>query len=137
MKIFICCSKYIYGQVPPIKQELERAGHQITLPNSFDDPMREEKLKQQGQEIHQQFKSAMLKEQEEKIKANDAILVLNYEKKGQPNYIGGATFLEIFKAFELNKQIFLMNPIPDNLLRDEIVGMNPTIINQDLSKIPQ
>ncbi len=135
MKIFICCSKHMYDKVPPIKQELENAGHIITLPNSFDNPMKEEKLKQQGKEIHIQFKSAMLKEQENKVRANDAILVLNYEKKGQQNYIGGATFLEIFKAFELNRKIFLMNSIPENIFQDELIGMNPLIINQDLSKI--
>ncbi len=77
----------------------------------------------------------MLKLQAGKVKANDAVLVLNFEKNSQKNYIGGATFLEIFKAFELNKKIFLFNSIPDGILKDELIGMNPMIINGDLSKI--
>ena len=72
---------------------------------------------------------------QEKIKQNDALLILNFEKHGQQNYIGGATFLEIFKAFELDKKVFLMNPIPDNIFKDELIGMNPIILNKKLSKI--
>ncbi|MBD3304469.1 hypothetical protein GF343_04955 [Candidatus Woesearchaeota archaeon] len=135
MKIFICASKHCYHLIAPIKEELEKQGHSITLPNSYEDPMHEERLKQESTEKHAEFKSAMLKLQEQKIKANDALLICNFEKHGQSNYIGGATFLEIFKAFELGKKIFLINPIPDNILKDEIVGMQPVIINQDLSKI--
>ena len=97
--------------------------------------MQEEKIKQQSKEEHIKFKSAMLKLQEEKIKQNDAVLILNFEKHGQSNYIGGATFLEIFKAFELGKKIFLINPIPDNIFKDELIGMNPVILNKDLSQI--
>lgn len=135
MKIFICCSKHLYHKVPPIKSELEERGHVITLPNSFDDPMQEEKLKQQSKEDHIRFKGDMLRLQEQKVRDNDAVLILNFEKHGQPNYIGGATFLEIFKAFELGKKVFLYNPIPDSNFADELKGMDPTIINGDLSKI--
>jgi len=77
----------------------------------------------------------MLKKDGEIIKNNDAILVLNFEKNGTPNYIGGATFLEMFRCFDSNKKIFLYNPIPNNILKDEIEGMNPIIINGDLSLV--
>ena len=77
----------------------------------------------------------MIKSQARKVKANDAVLVLNFDKQGQKNYIGGATFLEIFKAFELNKKIFLFNPVPDGILKDELIGMSPLVINGDLLKI--
>ena len=135
MKIFICCSKYFYHKVAPIQKELEAKGHAITLPNSYGAPFMEEELKKQGVEAHRIWKSAKLKEQVEKILANEAILVLNFEKHGQENYVGGATFLEIFKAFELGKHIFFYNPIPEGMLRDELYAMNPKIINGDLSKV--
>jgi hypothetical protein len=73
--------------------------------------------------------------QDPKVRANDAILVLNFEKNGQANYIGGATFLEIFRAFELEKKIFFFNPIPDNIFKDELVAMNPIVINGDLKLV--
>jgi hypothetical protein len=77
----------------------------------------------------------MLRRDKQNIEPNDAILVLNFQKHHQPNYIGGATFLEIFRAWEMNKKLFLYNPIPDNIFKDELTGMNPLILNQDLSKI--
>jgi len=39
MKIFIICSKVFYEKIPEIKKKLEDAGHEITLPNCFDDPL--------------------------------------------------------------------------------------------------
>lgn len=135
MKIFLCCSKYLYNKVPEIKEQLERAGHEIILPNSFEDPLKEEEMKKISKEEHTRWKSNMIKLQEPKVRESDALLVLNFEKNGQQNYIGGATFLEIFKAWELDKKIFLFNSIPENILKDELIGMNPTVINGDLSKI--
>lgn len=135
MKLFICCSKAFYSQIPPIKENLEKNGHIITLPNSYDNPGRENEMHERGAKEHSEWKASMIRLQAEKIKANDAILVLNFEKNGQANYIGGATFLEMFKAFELGKKIFLYNPIPVGMLKDEILGFNPILIDQDLSKI--
>jgi hypothetical protein len=135
MKIFICCSKHFYSQIPPVKEALEKAGHEITLPNSYDNPGREDEMRNIGAQDHAKWKAEMLREQERKVKANDAVVVLNFDKNGLSNYIGGATFLEVFKAFEYGKKIFLYNPIPDNLLRDELLGMEPTILNGDLSLI--
>lgn len=135
MKIFIICSKYFYDRVEPIRRELEKKGHEIILPNSYEDPFLEEKIKKLSHEEHVLWKREMLKLSEEKVRESDALLVLNYEKNGQPNYVGGATFLEMFKGFELDKILYLYNPAPENLLKDEIIGMNPIILNRDLEKI--
>lgn len=135
MKIFICSSKHLYGKIPPIKEQLEKQGHTITLPNSYEEPLKEEEIKTQGAEVHAEWKAMMFKLQEKKILENDAVLVINFEKKGQPNYIGGATFLEIFKAFELGKKIYLYNPVPENVFTDELVAMKPVVINGDISKV--
>jgi len=135
MNIFICCSKHFYAQIPPIKEALEKQGHRITPPNSYDVPFKEEEMKKLGLEEHVRWKAGMIRLQEEKVRANDAILVLNFEKNGQKNYVGGATFLEIFRAFDYGKKIFLYNSIPDSIFKDELTGMNPTIIYGDLSRI--
>ncbi len=135
MHIFLCCSKHFYNKIPPIKEELEKNGHAITLPNCYNDPLLEERIKAEGQGNHSAFKAQMFREQEEKIRSNDAILVLNYDKNGQQNYIGGAVFLEIFKAWELRKKIYMYNPLPNNIFTDELNGMNPTVVYGELSKI--
>lgn len=135
MKIFIVCSKHFYHLVPPIKEALEKDGHVITVPNTYEEPFKEEEMKKIGKEEHRIWKAGMINLSSEKIKNNDAVLVLNFEKNVQKNYIGGATFLEIFIAFDLGKKIFLYNPIPQNIFEDELMGIGPAIIKGDLSLV--
>lgn len=135
MKIFIACSKHFYGRIPPIAEYLERKGHILSMPNSYDNPMMEEQMKKLSHREHIEWKAMMLRKDKENIRPNDALFVLNYEKNGQPNYIGGATFLEMYTAWEMRKRLFLLNPIPDNLLRDEIVAFDPVILNGNLEGI--
>ena len=141
MKILIICSKRFYGNIPNIKDELEQKNIQVFLPNCYDDPKTEERMWNLGREKHQEFKAQMYKKSEETIKNIDAVLVLNFDKitneKIEKNYIGGATFLEIYDAFRLNKKIYLYNDIPEGMLYDEIQGFAPIIINGDLSKIKE
>lgn len=135
MKIFICASKFNYKHIPAIKEKLENAEHIITLPNCYEDPFKEVRTKAESSKKHIELKKKLLKEQVKKIEENDAVLVVNFDKENQKNYIGGATFLEMYKAFELGKKIFLYNPIPKGILEDEIIGMNPVIINGSVEKI--
>ena len=69
----------------------------------------------------------------------DAVLVLNFDKekdgKISKNYIGGATFLEMYDAFNLDKEIYLYNDIPEGMLYDEIEGFGPTVIKGNLSLV--
>ena len=63
-------------------------------------------------------------------------MVLNHDKNGVANYIGGNSFLEMGFAYVLGKKIFLLNEIPESkLIKQEIVAMQPKILNGDLSKI--
>lgn len=121
--------------VPQIKAELEQRGHVITIPNGFEDPGKEAELQALSKEEFQSWKRGMLKKDKEIISANDAILVLNFNKGDKKHYIGGATFLEIYNAFDLDKKIYLYNPVPEGMLKDEIEGMSPTILSGDLSKV--
>jgi len=137
MKVFVCASKYNYGRLEPVVNGLEQMGHEVTLPNSYDEPMKEDEMKVKGRDDHIKWKSSMLRLQAEKVAYNDAILVCNFEKNGIDNYIGGATFLEIFKAFELGKKIFLYNPFPESVFNDELIAMNPIVINGDITLCQQ
>ncbi|MFQ5475028.1 MAG: hypothetical protein ACE5DM_04285 [Candidatus Nanoarchaeia archaeon] len=60
--------------------------------------MSEEHVKRLAPEEHAAWRNERLFEQIPKILANDAVLVVNLEKQGLPNYIGGATFSEMFFA---------------------------------------
>lgn len=135
MKVFLICSKHCYRHIPEIQEELVRREHSVTLPNSYHDPDSEMRQKEEGERSHAVWKAGMFRRSEQLIRDVDAVLVLNFEKHGAPNYIGGATFLEMYDAFRLGKKIFLHNPIPEGMLADEINGFGPVIINGDLSKI--
>lgn len=135
MKIFIACSKHFYSEIKMMVKVLEKAGHEISYPNSYDEPFAEDRFKAMSAEDHIKWKGMMLSRDKENIEPVDAILVLNFEKKGIPNYIGGATFLEVYKAWELKKKIFFYNPLPNCSFTDELIGVNPKIINGNLELI--
>lgn len=135
MRIFVICSKAFYKNIPPIKEKLEEMGHTIELPNSYYELDAEKNAWALGSEEHTKFKSKMLKMSAEKMGRMDAVLTLNFDKDGKKNYIGGATFLELYEAFMQDKKIFLYNDIPEGMLFDEISGFSPVVINGDLDLV--
>ncbi len=135
MKIFVICSKKFYDRIPPIKEKLELMGHTVMLPNCYDDPGTEDRYRNMGAKEHSEWKATMLKHSTDVIDGVDAVLVLNFEKNGMQNYIGGATFLEMYDAFRLDKKIYLYNEIPDGILHDEIKGFEPILIHGDVAKV--
>lgn len=135
MKILIICSKAFYKDIEPIKEKLEEMKHIVELPNSYYEPDAEKKSWDLGEKEHAEFKERMFRMSEEKIETMDAVLVLNCDKNGKKNYIGGATFIEIYEAFRKNKKIYLYNDIPEGMLYDEISGFSPIIIKGNLDLI--
>lgn len=135
MKILVICSKAFYKDIAPIKEKLEAMGHEIELPNSYYEPDVEKKSWEQGEKAHSEFKARMFRMSEERIATMDAVLTLNFDKNGKKNYIGGATFLELYEAFRKNKKIYLYNDIPDGMLFDEISGFSPIVINGNLDLV--
>lgn len=133
MKILLICSKVFYNKLLDFKESLEKLGHDVYMPNCWDCP--ETEAKYRGTTEHSRWKASMMRRSEETIKNMDAVLVLNYDKNGHKNYIGGATFLEIYEAFRNNKKIFFVNDIPEGMLKDELIGFNPIIINDQLKLI--
>lgn len=69
------------------------------------------------------------------IETAKAILVANYEKNGIDNYIGSNSFLEMGAAFMFEKPIYLLNPVPYQDNREEILALEPIVINGNLTKI--
>lgn len=49
------------------------------------------------------WKAEMIREDGRLTGRHDAVVVLNFEKNGIENYVGGAMFLEMFEAFDLGK----------------------------------
>jgi len=135
MKIFLVCSKRFYDRVAPIAAQLEEAGHVVALPNSYDDPHIEARYRALGDAKHGAWKAGMIAHSAKVIQENDAVLMLNFDKDGQKNYLGGATFLEMYDAFKLGKTVFLYNDVPQGILHDEILGFAPLVLQGNLRRI--
>lgn len=136
MKIAICTSMVFTEKMFEIKEKLEKLGHTVFISEFANVYVgKTEKEKEELTIFHKNEKDAIRKFYT-KIKKSDAILVLNYDRKGIKNYIGGNTLIELGFAHILNKKIFLMNPIPQiDYYKSEIEAVKPIIIDGDLLRI--
>ena len=144
MKIVICASVDFTYKIKEIADVLLKQEHRVKLPFysqkildgevSLEEYLR---IKQKDGDIdfRKKAETDLIKRHFHLIKNSDAILVLNVDKDGVKNYIGGNTFLEMGFAYILDKKIFLLNEIPDISYQDEVKAMQPIIINGDFRKI--
>ena len=77
MKILLICSKAFYGKLLFFKGELEKLGHDVTMPNCWDCPETEAKYRNTSE--HSSWKAKMFKRSEDTISCMDAVLVLNFD----------------------------------------------------------
>jgi len=138
MKIYIVSSMVFAEKMLEIKNKLEGLGHEVLVSEFIDKYIgKNEKEKEKITIYHKNEKDA-IRRFWERFQDCDAILVLNYDRRGVKNYIGGNTLMEIGFAFVLNKKIFLLNPIPEiKYYKSEIEAMRPIIINGNLSKLKE
>lgn len=136
MRIGIIGSMQYTEKMLEVRDELAKYGHEgfvTDLHKAFIGKTDDEK---EVIKIHQKNTMDAIREFWNAMQGADAVLVLNLDKNGVQNYIGGNTFLEIGFAHVLNQKIFLYNPIPEiPFYKSEIEAMKPVVINGDLSKI--
>ena len=131
MKLLIICSTHFYDKLADIKKYLEKEEIEVVVPNEFG----EVEPTLATEEEYKAFYKEMYYMSRNKIKNVDAVLVLNFTKKGITNYIGASTFLEMYEAFMNDKKIFIFNGYPEIMLKEEIIGFDPIIINGNLDLI--
>ena len=132
MKITICASMTFSQHIAQVASQLERMGHQVYLPEPLEGPT----AGFDGQEAaRRKIRHDLIRRHWEKIKESEAILVLNYEKDGVPNYVGGNSFLEMGFAHVLSKKIYLLHDVPDMSYRSEMLAMRPVILGGDLDRL--
>jgi len=146
MNITICGSIAFYDKMLDIKKKLEQLDYQVKLPpfevkdeNGNMISVKEYYSKRKAEINDASWiwdrKEEAMRLHFQKVEWCDAVLILNYDKNDIPNYIGVNTLLEMGFAFHLNKKLFLLNEIPEISYKEEILGMKPIIINNDLTKI--
>jgi hypothetical protein len=136
MKIAICASMVFAEKMVQVKRQLEEIGHIVFISQFAEGYLGKAEKEKEKLAVHDKNENDAIRKFREIIKKSDAILVLNYDRKGIKNYIGGNTLMEIGFAHVLKKQIFLMNPIPDiEYYRSEIEAVRPVILKQNLTNI--
>lgn len=145
MKITICGSIELSDKIIEIANELENMRLEVEIPHATKQVKNGEftldkykKLKKENGGdflMRQKSKVDFIKNYYDKIKKSDGILVLNFDKNGIKNYIGGNALMELGFAYVLDKRIYLYNPIPQMSYTDEIRAVKPIIINGDLKNI--
>jgi len=140
MKITICGSSTFRKEMVETKNKLLGLGHDPIVHKDYEEIVAGNKpeLLEMIENEHAKAKKkyGWIKWYYNSIVNSDAILVLNFDKKGIKNYIGGNTLMEIGFAHVNNKKIFLLNPIPKDVsYKDEIEAMTDIILEGDLSRI--
>lgn len=141
--ITICSSANFYRQAVDIQAQLNRSGHRVLI------PVTAEKMKQtddydvshyktwHGDADDYHKKTALMSNHFAEIEKGDAILVLNYEKHGVENYIGGNVLMEMAIAFYLSKPVFILNDIPEeSSFLEEIIGLNTIVLHGKAENLP-
>lgn len=119
-----------------VRDKLVNLGHEAFVADLYKSLVGKSDEEKEKIKLHQKYKMDAIREFWRMMQGADAVLVLNYDKGGVQNYIGGNTLMEIGFAHVLNQKIFLLNPIPEiPYYKTEIEAVKPVIINGDFSLI--
>lgn len=143
MKITLLGSSAFREKKVKLFDELKKLGHDPIIHPHYIESVKEGKTEimdriEKGEHAQLKIENDYIMWYYNAIVSSEAVLAVNLEKNGQKNYIGGNVFLEIGFAYVNKKKIFLYNDYPaekDCKYLDEILTMQPVVINGDLSKI--
>lgn len=141
MRIYVLGSNSFVAEMVACKDRLIALGYNGWIHPDYEAFVKGEKLNVVGrgtasEEAAVKKAGNYLKAHYQHILESDAILIVNDEKHGIPNYIGGNVLIEMGQAFVNNKPIFLLNGLPlDSAYQAEIESMDPICLHGDLRNI--
>jgi len=136
MKIGIIGSMQFTEQMIEVRDKLKQLGHEAFVTDLHEPFVGKTDEEKEVIKLDQKFNLDAIRRFWEMMQGADAVLVINLDKNGIRNYVGGNTLMEIGFAHVLNQKVFLWNPIPDMpYCKSEIEAVKPIIINGDLSQI--
>lgn len=136
MKIGVAGSMQHTEKMIEVRDELIRFGHDAFITSLSEPFIGKSDEEKERIKLYQKNNLDAIREFWNMMQGADALLVMNIDKNGVKNYIGGNTLMEIGFAHVLNQKIFLYNPIPDiPYYKTEIEAVKPIIIHEDLSLI--
>ncbi|OKY78446.1 MAG: hypothetical protein BTN85_0937 [Candidatus Methanohalarchaeum thermophilum] len=142
MKVTLCGSLEFTEEIGEVASELKENGFEVVIPKTskkiLEGDVSLSKIKEEkntGEIVERAKDLDVIRYYFKKIKNSDSILVINKDKHGIKNYIGGNVLLEMGFAHVLDKKIYLWNPIPNMRYTDEIKVMKPKVIDQNIEEL--
>ena len=136
MKIGIIGSMQFTDKMLEYCEKLRELGHDAFLTDLHKTMVGKTDEEIEIIKLHQKNNMDAIREFWRMMQGADAVLVLNLDKNGVKNYVGGNTLMEIGFAHVLDQKIFMLNPIPEMpYCKSEIEAVKPIIIGGDLKKI--
>lgn len=140
--ITVCSSANFYRQVVELQSTLEELGYKVLIPHNA------QMMKDSGDYEVSHYKTwygnaddydkkaDCMRWHFDEIAKSDAVLVINNEKHGVPNYIGGNVLMEMALAFYQRKPIYLCNEVPtESPFLEEVLGMGSVPLHGDIKKL--
>ena len=136
MKIIICGSIKAANEIIKVKNDLEKKGHIVEIPEGVKhEELRAKETDTYEERAETKIKHNLIRGYYEKMKDYDVVLIVNPKLKGIKGYIGGNTLIEMAFGLILNKKIYCLYPVPEMSYTSEILAMQPIILNGDVLKI--
>ena len=136
MTITICGSMQFSEQMLDVQKQLIVEGHEVFVSGTTHEFVGKDAAAKEALVLEHKREADPIRDHYDLIVKSDAILVLNYDKRGVANYIGGNTLMELGFAYILRKKIYLLNPIPEiPYYKSEIAAVKPILLDGDLTKI--
>lgn len=135
MTISICGSMRFANEMEEWRKKLTEKGFEVFVPGGIDDLKGYKEAGSSEESTKRKINNDFIRAHYKFIQQSEGILILNYDKEGVKNYIGANSLMEMGFAFTQNRDIFLLNPIPEISSTAEIKAMQPIVINGDVNKI--
>jgi hypothetical protein len=136
MKIGIIGSMQFTDKMLEYREKLWELGHDAFVTDLYKAMVGKTDSEIEEIKLYQKYNMDAIREFWRMMQGADAVLVLNLDKNGIKNYVGGNTLMEIGFAHVLNQKVFMLNPIPNTpYCKTEIEAVKPIVINGDLKKI--
>jgi hypothetical protein len=140
-KVYVLGSSHFKEEMVKCSEDLRKLGHDGWIHPDYEAFVRGEKQDivnkwLNGEHAAVKRDNNYLKAHYKHILESDAILIVNAEKKGIKNYIGGNVLIEMGQAYVNNKKIFFLYDMPaQSPYLDEIQCMDPICLSGNLANI--
>ena len=131
-KIALCSSMQFKKEIKAAAATLESLGWIVFTPELSE---KSASYLQLSPAELRSMKQTFIQNHFERIKQSDAVLILNYEKKGIPGYIGSNTLMEIGVAFSLGKAIYILNPLAEQGCTEEVMALATKVLDGELETL--